>query len=138
MGYRRRYVPEQTLLANQGMTNPRTKVPGIATDAVRRSRWKVVCFVLIACALLLALPFVPFLGIAIDAYNSKRERDRLLHETDHQALLTASRALMRDYAGQDIADPAGDPRVPPIIRELGPSSMVISSQQLRTRKTIVS
>ena len=43
----------------------------------------------------------------------------------------ASRELMHNYAGQEIADPARDPRVPMIIRELGPSYMAISSQQLR-------
>ena len=100
--------------------------------AVRLSRSKTAYFVLIACVVpLLALPCALFVGIAVDIYNSKRERHRLLHETDHRALLAASRKLMRDYGVQHIADPAIDPRVPLIIRGLGPSYMDISVQQVR-------
>jgi len=100
--------------------------------AVRLSRSKKARVVLIACVVpLLALPCAPFVGIAVDIYHSKRERHRLLHETDHRALLAASRQLMRDYGIQHIADPANDPRVPLIIRELGPSYMDISAQQVR-------
>jgi hypothetical protein len=80
---------------------------------------------------LLALPCLPFAGIAVDVYRSNRERERLLHETDHQALLAACRVLMRDYAGQHFADPAQDPRVPRIIRELGPSYMDVSAEEVR-------
>lgn len=102
------------------------------TVAVRLSRSKTAYFVLIACVVpILAIAIVPVVGIAVDIYSSKRERHRLLHETDHRELLAASRKLMSDYGGQQIADPANDPRVPLIIRGLGPSYMDISAQQLR-------
>jgi hypothetical protein len=81
--------------------------------------------------MLLALPCAPFLAIPLDVYRSHRQRQRLLHETDHRELLAASRELMKKHAGQDIAQPDQDPRVPRIIRELGPSYMGISSEQLR-------
>ena len=93
------------------------------------TRWRLVRLVLVL--MLLALPCAPFLAIPIDVYRSHRQRQRLLHETDHHALLAASRELMKKYAGQDIAQPDQDPRVPRIIRELGPSYMGISSEQLR-------
>ena len=97
-----------------------------------RNSWKPVHLLLIAVAVIVfALPCIPFIGIPIQVYNAHRERQRLLHETDHHALLAACRELMRDYAGQHIADPANDPRVPLIIRGLGPSYMDISTQQLR-------
>lgn len=95
-------------------------------------RSKVVFFVLAACVLpLLALPCVPLIGIAVDVYKSNQERHRLLYETDHQALLAASRELMHDHVGQHIADPTQDPRVPLIIRELGPSYIDVSAEQVR-------
>jgi hypothetical protein len=70
-------------------------------------------------------------AIPLDVYNSHRERQRLLHETDHHLLLAASRKLMKEHAGEEIPEPDKDPRVPRIIRELGPSYMSISTDQLR-------
>ena len=93
------------------------------------TRWRLVRLVLVL--MLLALPCAPFVAIPIDVYRSHRQRQRLLHQTDHHALLAASRELMKNHAGQDIAQPDQDPRVPLIIRELGPSYMGISSEQLR-------
>jgi hypothetical protein len=100
--------------------------------AKRGRRWKIGRLIAIVSLLLLfVLPCAPFLWIPVDVYNSHRERERLLHETDHHALLAASRKLMRDHAGEEIAEPDQDPRVPRIIRELGPSYMSISTDQLR-------
>jgi len=78
----------------------------------------------------LALPCTPFVLITLDVYNSRTERHRLLHETDHKALLAASRKMMQEVADETIFDPAQDPRVPPIIRKLGPSHITISPRQL--------
>jgi hypothetical protein len=124
------FMLEQNLLADQRMAeSSRTTSP---TEVMHASRSRTVYIVLIACALpLLILVCLPLFAIAVDAYNAKRGRQQLLHETNHHALLAASRKLMRDYAGQDIADPAQDPRVPRIIRDLGPSYMDISAEQLR-------
>lgn len=80
---------------------------------------------------ILAVLAVPILGIVREVYNSKQERHRLVHETDHAALLAASRRMILAYAGQHIADPANDARVPQIIRELGPSYIDISREQLK-------
>lgn len=84
-----------------------------------------------ALSLVLTIPCCPFIVIPLDVYNSHRERQRLLHETDHHALLAASRELMRRHAGEQIDQPDTDPRVPAIIRELGPSYMTVSEKQLR-------
>lgn len=97
-----------------------------------RLRSRIVFLVRATVVLLLfALPCFPIIAIAVDVFNSKRKRHRFLHETDHQALLMASRQLIRDYAGQQISEPANDPRVPLIIRGLVPSYMDISAEQLR-------
>jgi hypothetical protein len=108
---------------------PSSPLPADEERAGRGTRRRWVRLVLVL--MLLALPCAPFLAIPIDVYRSHRQRQRLLHETDHQALLAASRKLMKKHAGQDIAQPDQDPRVPRIIRELGPSYMGISSEQLR-------
>jgi hypothetical protein len=88
------------------------------------------CALFAIVTVLVVLPCMPFAGIALDVYNSNRERERLLHATDHRALLAASRKLIRDCAGQSITDPAHDPRVPQIIRNLGPSSLYISDVEV--------
>ena len=80
---------------------------------------------------LFAILCAPFISIPIGVYHAHRERHRLLHETDHGALLQASRKLMKDFSGDDIDSPENDPRVPLIIRNLGPSHMTISTEQLR-------
>jgi hypothetical protein len=102
------------------------------TRVGRGTRWRLVRrAAIVPLLMLLAIPCAPFLAIPIDVYRSHRQRQRLLHETDHHALLAASRELMGKHAGQDIAQPDQDPRVPRIIRELEPSYMGISSEQLR-------
>ena len=99
---------------------------------IRGKRWPIGRLIAIVSLLLLfVLSCSPFIWIALDVYNSRRERQRLLHETDHHALLAASRELMKEHAGEEIAGPDQDPRVPHIIRELGPSYMSISTDQLR-------
>lgn len=80
---------------------------------------------------ILAVLAVPIVGLVVAVYNSKQERQRLVHATDHAALLAAARQMMLTYAGQHIADPANDARVPQIIRDLGPSYIDISSEQLK-------
>ena len=99
---------------------------------IRGTRWAIGRLIAIVSLLVLfVLSCTPFLWIPVDVYNSHRERQRLLHETDHYALLAASRKLMKEHAGEEIAEPNQDPRVPRIIRELGPSYMSISTDQLR-------
>jgi hypothetical protein len=95
-------------------------------------RWKIGgLLALVSLLLLFVLPCTPFFWIPVDVYNSHRERQRLLHETDHYALLAASRKLMREHAGEEMAKTDQDPRVPRVIREPGPSYMSISTDQLR-------
>lgn len=100
--------------------------------AVSASSSKGASFIFSASALaILAVLAVPVVGLVLEVYNSKRERHRLVHATDHAALLEAARTMMLAHAGQHIDDPANDARVPQIIRGLGPSYIDISSEQLK-------
>ena len=67
----------------------------------------------------------------VDPFERSRERRKLLYDTDYPALLAASRDLMRDYPDTHISDPEHDPRVPKIIRQLGPSYISIYSDHLQ-------
>lgn len=94
------------------------------------TRWRWTRRTILVVAL--AVPCSPFILMVFDVYNSRCERHRLLHETDHQALLAASRKLMQQATAEESIDqPAQDPRVPLLIRELGPSSITISPHQVR-------
>jgi len=63
-------------------------------------------------------------GIGLDVWNSKRERETLLNHSDHGAIPAACRDLMRKYPGEEID--GQDPRLPAILRELGTSYVSVS------------
>ena len=91
-------------------TNP---PPREAVQMERRSRWHFIRFLKFLPLLLIVVYFcIPIVAIPLDVYNSHRERQRLLHETDHYALLAASRKLMKEHAGEHIAEPDQTPVCP--------------------------
>lgn len=96
---------------------------GMQPDKKRLPIWAKV---LLALGILYFAQF-PILIVTIvwDGWNSRQERDRLLHHTDHHALLKVCRELMRKHPKTRIREPDSDPRVPEIIRRLGASSIAI-------------
>lgn len=81
------------------------------------------------CLFLLAIGWIPG-AFVLDGWESRRERDRLLHHTDHHALLKACRELMRQHPDVSIGDPDHDPRVPDVIRRLGASYITINPDRV--------
>jgi hypothetical protein len=68
-------------------------------------------------------------GIRVDVWQSARERDRLLHHSDHQVIRAACRDLMTKYAGEHIV--GDDARLPDVLRELGTSYVSVSKDIVR-------
>jgi hypothetical protein len=87
----------------------------------------------VACVTVLALLLVGscgwILGIAVDVWQSARERDRVLYHSDHQAIRAACRDLMAKYAGEYID--RDDPCLPDVLRELGTSYVSVSKDIVR-------
>jgi hypothetical protein len=80
---------------------------------------------LVILSTLLAL-FTPCLSIPLDVYNSAKERDRLLHKTDHQELLRVCRDFMERYPGAYIISP--DDRLPELFRDLGVNAVLVEKE----------
>lgn len=82
--------------------------------------------VLLAVGILYVAQFpIMIVGVVWDVWNSRRERDRLLHHTDHHALLKACRDLMVNHPEVSMGHVEDDPRIPEIIRRLGVSYITI-------------
>ena len=109
-----------------------TKNTSLANESQPASAsWSKKIRLLFVCCFVLALPVGGVVGpCAMHMCNAIQERNKLLYDTDYPALLAASRTLIRDYPGEHISDPEHDPRVPDIIRDLGPSYLYIHADQL--------
>ena len=82
------------------------------------------------CLFPLIFLLIPLTFVAEGIYQHWERKQQLLHQTDHAALLAASRELIRAHAGEQIPDPAHDPRVPPIIQALEPTYLMIKPDYL--------
>jgi hypothetical protein len=101
--------------------------------------------VLLLVIALLGSPFIVlYLEIGVAVWQSNRERAQLLYRTDHKALLTACRAIIKnrqsfardqDWNGpqdreESFIDPH-DPKVPADIARLKPRDIIASDDQVK-------
>jgi hypothetical protein len=91
-------------------------------------RWKPV-----GCALAALLTLVAACGlflspILLDGWKSNQQREKLIYESDHQAILAACRELMAKWPDQ--AMDGEDTRLPKAIQEIRPRWVRVGSESV--------
>ncbi len=103
-------------------------------ETLRRPlRREVTTFRAVGCMLVTVLLILVPCGLFIwpivwDCEKSARRIERLLHATDHQAVLAGCRELMAKYPGQTLD--AGDTRLPKVIQELDPIFVEVTQERV--------